>query len=315
MPNQPSVAVITATIGRDELIKAIQSVQAQTYPCTHYVFVDGKDYHKKVKNLLKDDYPDVIVTYLPMNTGANKMYNSYINAITPFLVKEDILCFLDDDNWYDKDHVKHMAHYIGHYQANYAYSLRYYVSHVTDMVWEDNIESLGFWRFSEPIQAFSHFTLHGKLYEYISTIDHHKAHLIDVNCLAVTKSIALRLALVWIEAGFGNDRHITRTLLKSGIRGICTGKRTLYYRTSDSTYQLDPNILVKGGVLDQATADSLTDYERMDINHQGYANINRFIKQNECRPSPDDDTIMLLSWEIPTVLENQQITPIINPPN
>lgn len=301
MPNQPNVAVITATIGRDELIKAIQSVQAQTYPCTHYVFVDGKDYHKKVKNLLKDDYPDVIVTYLPMNTGANKMYNSYINAIAPFLVKEDILCFLDDDNWYDKDHVKHMAHYISHYQADYAYNLRYFVGFETNRLWEDNTESLGFWRFPNPLISNVQFTLHDQTYRFTLTTIHHEQNLIDISCLAVTKSVALSLSLSWIQAGYGNDRHITKTLLENNLTGICTGKRTLYYRTNKNTYDLDFTILIKGNVIDQTTIEGLNGHEKWDIIHQIQASINQSIKR---KPVPDNTPAL---WEIPTMMKNQKL--------
>ncbi|HHF4949445.1 TPA: hypothetical protein ACPO3J_000702 [Haemophilus influenzae] len=39
--NNKTVAVVTSTIGRPELSLAIKSVQNQTYPCKHYVFVDG----------------------------------------------------------------------------------------------------------------------------------------------------------------------------------------------------------------------------------------------------------------------------------
>ena len=39
--NSKTVAVVTSTIGRPELALAIKSVQNQTYPCKHYVFVDG----------------------------------------------------------------------------------------------------------------------------------------------------------------------------------------------------------------------------------------------------------------------------------
>lgn len=93
--NQLTVAVITATIGRDELERTIESIKNQSYPCKHYIFVDGEDFRYKAKTIL-DKYPDVIPIYLPMNTGKNQMFNSSINAIAPFLVSEDIICYLDD---------------------------------------------------------------------------------------------------------------------------------------------------------------------------------------------------------------------------
>ncbi len=66
--NQLTVAVITATIGRDELERTIESIKNQSYPCKHYIFVDGEDFRYKAKTIL-DKYPDVIPIYLPMNTG------------------------------------------------------------------------------------------------------------------------------------------------------------------------------------------------------------------------------------------------------
>lgn len=129
-------------------------------------------------------------------------------------------------------------------------------------------------------------------------------HLIDVNCLAVTRAIALQLAPIWIQVGYGNDRFITQTLLASKVRGICTGKRTLCYHISEITYDVNLNTFIKGGVLDQATVDSLTEDEVLDIAHQGFANVHKFIKDGQPKNTP-------LSWEIPTIMENGQLT-IIN---
>lgn len=304
MPNQPSVAVITATIGRDELIKAIQSVQAQTYPCTHYVFVDGKDYHKKVKNLLKDDYPDVIVTYLPMNTGANQMYNSYINAIAPFLVKEDIICYLDDDNWYDADHVKHLAENINKYQADYGYSLRYYANETKAhgmMIHEDNISALGFWKIPSPAHLPSFITIRGKRYNFVYTYTHNPQlyeYLIDVNCYAIRRNVAMSLATVWASVGYGNDRHITKTLFENGNRGICVGKYTVYYRTSPQTMQTDIETFVN--VIGQELFDSLTPEELEIIPIQTQANSSSAYRELE------KDEHGYLPWNHLTLLEKNK---------
>ncbi|QLB15731.1 hypothetical protein A6B39_09870 [Mannheimia granulomatis] len=49
---KPTVAVITSTVGRIELERAIFSVQNQTYPCKHYIFVDGEKYHQQAADIL-----------------------------------------------------------------------------------------------------------------------------------------------------------------------------------------------------------------------------------------------------------------------
>ncbi|MBV6529456.1 glycosyltransferase, partial [Ursidibacter maritimus] len=139
-----SVAVITSTIGRSDLERAILSVRQQSYPCKHYVFVDGKQYHQQAKTIL-DKYPEVIVTYLPMNTGANGWTNSSINAIAPFLVKEDVICYLDDDNWYEPNHVESGVKLLQNEEYDYAYSLRNLYTLDGEFLSPDSIESIGFY--------------------------------------------------------------------------------------------------------------------------------------------------------------------------
>ncbi|NEN76108.1 glycosyltransferase family 2 protein [Pelistega sp. NLN82] len=140
-----SVAVITATIGRESLLRAVQSVKAQTYPCKHYIFVDGEQYFSAVQQLLHSPiYSDVTIIYLPMNTGANNMFNSSINAVAPFLVKEDIICYLDDDNWYDAHHIEQLVRC--HQQdttLDVAYSLRKFIDPQGNFICNDDFESIG----------------------------------------------------------------------------------------------------------------------------------------------------------------------------
>ncbi|CBW29743.1 glycosyl transferase [Haemophilus influenzae] len=47
---------MTSTIGRPELSLAIKSVQNQTYPCKHYVFVDGNIFWDKAKSIFIEYY-------------------------------------------------------------------------------------------------------------------------------------------------------------------------------------------------------------------------------------------------------------------
>lgn len=54
--NNKTVAVVTSTIGHPELSLAIKSVQNQTYPCKHYVFIDGKIFWDKAKSIFIEYY-------------------------------------------------------------------------------------------------------------------------------------------------------------------------------------------------------------------------------------------------------------------
>lgn len=157
---QPSVAIITSTIGRAELEQTILSVQNQSYSCKHYVFVDGEIFWHKAKAIL-DKYPNVIPIYLPMNTGKNLMLNSSINAIAPFLVSEDIICYLDDDNRITKNHVETIVDELNT-GVDFVYSLRsFYLSDGT-FICRDDFQSLGNWRPRGSIQLSIQFGEHQK---------------------------------------------------------------------------------------------------------------------------------------------------------
>ena len=87
--NSKTVAVVTSTIGRPELALAIESVQNQTYPCKHYVFVDGNIFWDKAKSIL-EQFPDVIPICLPMNTGKTESLTEPLMLLQLFLLKKTL---------------------------------------------------------------------------------------------------------------------------------------------------------------------------------------------------------------------------------
>jgi hypothetical protein len=180
--NSKTVAVITSTIGRPELVLAIESVQNQTYPCKHYVFVDGNIFCDKANSILAQ-FPNIVPIYLPMNTGKNRILNGAINAAAAFLVEEDIICYLDDYNQLREDHVESLVNMIEQ-GADFAYSLRAFYDSNHQFICNDDFESLGNWNTKsdifidvkiEDIQQQLHFNSNGI-----------NAH-IDTNCYAVPR--------------------------------------------------------------------------------------------------------------------------------
>ena len=223
-PNGKTVAVVTSTIGRPELTLAIKSVQNQTYPCKHYVFVDGNIFWDKAKSIL-EQFPDVIPIYLPMNTGKNGILNGAINAAAAFLVEEDIICYLDDDNQLRDDHVKSLVNVIEQ-GADFAYSLRSFYDSNHQFICHDDFESLGNWTTKsdifvdvkiEDIQQQLHFTF--------NEINGH----IDTNCYAVPREIAQKTAYSWNTPLIG-DRRFLSALKSLGLIGQTSGKYTVKYR-------------------------------------------------------------------------------------
>lgn len=220
---QPSVAIITSTIGRAELEQTILSVQNQSYSCKHYVFVDGEIFWHKAKAIL-DKYPNVIPIYLPMNTGKNLMLNSSINAIAPFLVSEDIICYLDDDNRITKNHVETIVDELNT-GADFVYSLRSFYLSDGAFICRDDFQSLGNWRPRGSVQLSINLGEHQKTLEYdLDILGHH----IDTNCYALPKNIALMVAQSWYS-GLENDRVVYKKLKDLGLKGQTTGKYTVHY--------------------------------------------------------------------------------------
>ncbi|WP_386698642.1 glycosyltransferase family 2 protein [Lonepinella sp. MS14436] len=197
------------------------SVQNQTYPCKHYVFVDGKKFWDKVKPL-EAKYPDVEFIYLPMNTGGNGMGCLRILAAAPFLINEDIICLLDDDNWYDENHIEGFIPFFEKHNVDYAYHLRHLYDDDGQFICDDNYDSLGFWKIELPTYK---------------AITRNHDFLVDTNCYAIQKNLLLQISYSWIK----NDRGLFRKLISiSNITGCCTALRTVNYCAHLSIY--DPKI-------------------------------------------------------------------------
>jgi len=190
-----TVAVITATIGRPELEQTIDSVARQTYPCQHYVFVDGVDLGMSVPENVK-------LVQLPVKTGGKGIMNGMILAAGPYLVQEDMICWLDDDNWMESNHVEELVKVKG--DKPYSWSLRQLRNPDGSFYSDDNFESLGHW-----------------------------SNFIDANCYLLDRDVAMQTAPVWrFTTGTLNigDRVLWDTIVNNKIEGNCSGVYSLNYR-------------------------------------------------------------------------------------
>lgn len=265
-PANYSVAVITATIGRDSLIRAIESVAAQTYPCTHYVFVDGEQHAEAARAILAN-YTQVKAIYLPVNTGANGWYNSHILAMLPFVAQEDIICFLDDDNAYRPNHVESIVNAARLYPGvAYVYTLRNFVNRQHEWLMYDDIESLGHYRMQHGITCHIAVNFQGQWIKI--TIVNHIPPLIDVNCYALSRPLAQQMAHIWCKQGFGNDAVMFDELNRQKIPCTCTGEYTVDYfwdwqRQNPTMYHQ----LAKLGIPESKMEEYATEINRTMIQH------------------------------------------------
>lgn len=189
-----TVALVTASTGRKELLQTVESSLKQTYPCKHYVFFDGVEPVPLP--------PGVEVVRLPVRTGGNGRLNGGIVASSAFLVTEDLICWCDDDNWLEPNHVETLVEATG--ENLWAHCLRKLMNS-DGSFWDfDDCESLGVW-----------------------------TGFVDLNCYMMNRlALAVHVAPRWYattSAGlFIGDRTIYSSL--KSLRGECTGRYTVNYR-------------------------------------------------------------------------------------
>lgn len=183
-----------------------------------------------------------------MNTGAVPVQNGQsrgngaILAAAPYLVTEDILCYLDDDNWYDEHHISTLVHFMLTHQLDYAYSLRrLYHQESYKFLCNDDRYSLGFW-YTPNTYQFS-FTLEDIQHNFIDSAP----HLIDTNCIALARSCCFETCQEWYQ-GFCNDKYVTEKLfsLTQQIKGGCTGVRSVNYLFSLNRKDKEKLLKIKG---------------------------------------------------------------------
>ena len=199
------VAVVTPTIASDLLEQCVSSVDNQTYKdLTHYIFIDGCQYEPKAREILVGSSKTRMIE-LEENVGKG-WYGHRVYAACSFLVNADIICYLDEDNWYEPNHVEELVKAI-QTGAQWAYSLRKIYDKHGNYICDDNCESLGKW----PI--------------YFNNDAYH----IDTSSFAVRRDVAVNIGHAWYGQ-WGADRQFFSNLKKFFPNFECTGEHSLCYR-------------------------------------------------------------------------------------
>ena len=137
----PLVTIIKPTTGAPCVRQALDSVKNQTYKnIQHLVVVDGVSTAK----IILDDYPDTDKIILPYATGKDQYNGHRIYGAMTYIAKGDFLCFLDEDNWYEPNHIESLVKILE--KGNkWAYALRKIVNQQGEYICNDDCESLGKW--------------------------------------------------------------------------------------------------------------------------------------------------------------------------
>jgi glycosyltransferase involved in cell wall biosynthesis len=133
-------------------------------------------------------------------------YGHRVYAACSFLVNADIICYLDEDNWYEPNHVEKLVKAI-ETGAQWAYSLRKIYDKHGNYICDDNCESLGKW----PI------------------FFNNDAYHIDTSSFAIRRDVAVNIGHAWYGQ-WGADRQFFSNLKKFFPNFECTGEHSLCYR-------------------------------------------------------------------------------------
>ena len=217
-------AVITPTIGTKDLVKCIESLRGQD--CNHYIFVDGSEHDDEVREITyRVGHERVFINVIGSNIGKG-WYGHRVFAAASFLVNEDVLCYLDEDNWVEPNYIQKFKDVLSDSSNQWAYTLRKIVDPDGQYVCDDNFESLGLWNV---------------------TGDPNRYH-IDTGCFAVPRALALKVGHHWYGQ-WGADRQFFAALKAAAPNFGCTTDHTLNYRLGSSTSMATREMFLQGNKL------------------------------------------------------------------
>ena len=215
------VAVVTPTIASEHLKKCIDSVDKQTYEdIVHYIFIDGCQYEPKAREILVGSSKTRMIE-LEENVGKG-WYGHRAYAACSFLVNADVICYLDEDNFFEPNHIETVVKKLQE-GNDWVYSLRNIHDKDGKFLCEDNCESLGKW----PV--------------YFNPEVHH----IDTSCFAIRRDIAVHIGHSWYGK-WGADRQFFSALKKYFPKYDCTNQYTTNYRLDGNENSVSEEFFVEG---------------------------------------------------------------------
>lgn len=224
-----SVVVLTPSVGSPHLNQCIESLQQQSYArLEHVVVADGPEAATAVRQMeltwsSREVRHPLRFVYLPYNTGG-KGYNGYkILAAFSRLISSDVVLFLDDDNWFEPEHVAESVMAMDESGAEWAFSLRNIRQPNGSLLVADDCDSLGWWRRAAAYQGPLHH-----LDDFFVRFYSDYPYLIDTNCFCLKTDVFVEVADQMVNRYWG-DALLASALIRSR-RGVCVGKRTVNYR-------------------------------------------------------------------------------------
>jgi len=228
------VAVITPTVGTRFLDRCIESVQAQAMPCVdHYVVCDGPEHQDAVRRVVARHAHKrpIHVLVLPVPTGRDGWNGHRVYAALPHLCPDaHYVSFLDEDNWFEPDHLLRMMRLVKRHGLDASFALRNVVDAEGAFVCQDNCESLG--NMCPSVLADDDF-------------------FVDTSCWLVSRQAAIRVSEAWhvpARPGEGQaeaDRAVSSALFR-GYRVQGVQAHSVNYTAGNSDRSVKPGFFLRG---------------------------------------------------------------------
>jgi hypothetical protein len=230
------VTIVTPTTGNPLLRQALQSVQDQDYAnIEHLLVIDGAEREPAVRALMDDMIRGglvvrkrVHVLCLPYATGKDRFNGHRIYGMAPFLINGDWMSMLDEDNWFDRDHVSSLVETVRAGNLDWAYSLRKIVDPQGRFLVNDDCESLGQWK------------------EHTN-----RAHHVDTSCYLLRRDLAVAHAPLWYrrfrEQGLPSpDMALCNQLVNTFPKCATNGLYSMNYRLGSSALSVGADFFERG---------------------------------------------------------------------
>lgn len=235
MFTQDTVTVVTAAIGHRNLLKNLASVQQQTYRrVEHFVVIDGLEHRRQVEATiaeLPETSQPLQVIVLPHATGKDRWCGHRIYGAMSFLVNSEFVCYLDEDNWFEPDHVESLVAVIQATESKWGFSLRNIVDENGQFIAPDLCESLG--------------NLH-------PVFNAPGVHLVDTSCYMLRREVAVQFAPAWYgqtrpgRGAMERDRLVCKTLLEECPQVCSTRRHTLNYTVGNRPDSVKAGFFLRG---------------------------------------------------------------------
>ncbi len=133
----------------------------------------------------------------------------------PLMVNADYILFLDEDNWFEPNHVETMIAKIQSKDLMWSYSLRKICNEAGEYICDDDCESLG---------------RHPPFYD-------HTINFVDTNCYCFKREYLVGVAHTFYGQ-WGADRKFYKATASALPAFGCTGEATVNYRAPERLLEM-----------------------------------------------------------------------------